>query len=83
MRQSVQVALSLKSNTIPNFALHQFRGNTNELRNLSLTKWCYYKMIHFLNSDRQQVQATLDEMVQALVDEFLQPTINQLIPRPE
>ncbi|XP_046442177.1 phosphoglucomutase-2-like [Daphnia pulex] len=34
-------------------------------------------------SDRQQVQATLDEMVQALVDEFLQPTLNHLTPRPE
>lgn len=34
-------------------------------------------------TDRQQVQATLEEMVQALVDEFLQPTLNQLTPRPE
>lgn len=37
---------------------------------------------HFY-SDRQQVEATLNEMVEALVEEFLQPTQNQLTPRPE
>lgn len=74
------------SGTEPKIKYYTELRASPENRYFSLTQTSspsYFLILFLIDSDRAQVEATLNEMVQALVDEFLQPSVHHLTPRPE